>query len=83
VGSFYLGVGVLWAVLIAAGFVVLRGRVFPLIAAVRAAVDRLLNRELGSRIPPRFSGALSGSALPTAWPASSSLSAIRSTLMAR
>lgn len=35
VGSFYLGVGVLWAVLIAAGFVVLRGRVFPLIAAVR------------------------------------------------
>ncbi|WP_291207374.1 dicarboxylate/amino acid:cation symporter [Hyphomonas sp.] len=35
VGSFYLGVGVLWAVLIAAGFVVLKGRVFPLIAAVR------------------------------------------------
>jgi len=35
VGSFYLGVGVLWMVLIAAGFVVLRGRVFPLIAAVR------------------------------------------------
>jgi Na+/H+-dicarboxylate symporter len=35
VGSFYSGILVLWAVLIAAGFVVLKGRVFSLIAAVR------------------------------------------------
>jgi Na+/H+-dicarboxylate symporter len=35
VGSFYVGILVLWTVLIAAGFVVLKGRVFSLIAGVR------------------------------------------------
>ena len=83
-GDFYLGLFLLWGMLVLAGFVVLGPRVFKLLMLIKEAVHALLrDRQLGGRVPedPRRARPLRRASARS--PASSCRWATRSTSTAR